>query len=163
SKLIELKESGGQLLNFIGVKLTGMGDALAYGSVWNLIMVGLMILFFSYFWVATQFNETQIADDLKKGGGYIPGVRPGNATRDFLHHAMSRLTLAGAMFLVAIAILPTILTSEFKIPMIVAQFFGGTSVLIMVGVMLDTMRQVESHLAQRHYDGFLKTGKVRGR
>ena len=163
SKLIELKESGGQFLNFIGVKLTGMGDALAYGSVWNLIMVGLMILFFSYFWVATQFNETQIADDLKKGGGYIPGVRPGNATRDFLHHAMSRLTLAGAMFLVAIAILPTILTSEFKIPMIVAQFFGGTSVLIMVGVMLDTMRQVESHLAQRHYDGFLKTGKVRGR
>ena len=163
SKLIELKESGGQFLNFIGVKLTGMGDALAYGSVWNLIMVGLMILFFSYFWVATQFNETQIADDLKKGGGYIPGVRPGNATRDFLHHAMSRLTLAGAMFLVAIAILPTILTAEFKIPMIVAQFFGGTSVLIMVGVMLDTMRQVESHLAQRHYDGFLKTGKVRGR
>jgi preprotein translocase subunit SecY len=163
SKLIELKESGGQFLNFIGVKLTGMGDALAYGSVWNLIMVGLMILFFSYFWVATQFNETQIADDLKKGGGYIPGVRPGNATRDFLHHAMSRLTLAGAMFLVAIAILPTILTSEFEIPMIVAQFFGGTSVLIMVGVMLDTMRQVESHLAQRHYDGFLKTGKVRGR
>ena len=157
------KGSDGQFLNFIGVKLTGMGDALAYGSVWNLIMVGLMILFFSYFWVATQFNETQIADDLKKGGGYIPGVRPGNATRDFLHHAMSRLTLAGAMFLVAIAILPTILTSEFKIPMIVAQFFGGTSVLIMVGVMLDTMRQVESHLAQRHYDGFLKTGKVRGR
>ena len=163
SKLVELKESGGQFLNFIGVKLTGMGDALAYGSVWNLVMVGFMILFFSYFWVATQFNETQIADDLKKGGGYIPGVRPGNATRDFLHHAMSRLTLAGAMFLVAIAILPTILTSEFKIPMIVAQFFGGTSVLIMVGVMLDTMRQVESHLAQRHYDGFLKTGKVRGR
>jgi preprotein translocase subunit SecY len=126
-------------------------------------MVGMMILFFSYFWVATQFNETQIADDLKKGGGYIPGVRPGNATRDFLHHSMSRLTLAGAMFLVAIAILPTIMTTEFKIPMIVAQFFGGTSVLIMVGVMLDTMRQVESHLAQRHYDGFLKTGKVRGR
>ncbi|MDC0219369.1 hypothetical protein OAL58_05220 [Verrucomicrobia bacterium] len=163
SKLIELKESGGQFLNFIGVKLTGMGDALTYGSVWNLIMVGLMILFFSYFWVATQFNETQIADDLKKGGGYIPGVRPGNATRDFLHHAMSRLTLAGAMFLVAIAILPTILNDEIGIPMIVAQFFGGTSVLIMVGVMLDTMRQVESHLAQRHYDGFLKTGKVRGR
>jgi preprotein translocase subunit SecY len=143
--------------------LTAIGDALAYGAPWNLVTTGFMILFFSYFWVATQFNETQIADDLKKGGGYIPGVRPGNATRDFLHHAMSRLTLAGAMFLVIIAILPTILADRGEIPMMVAQFFGGTSVLIMVGVMLDTMRQVESHLAQRHYDGFLKTGKVRGR
>ncbi len=149
--------------------MTGMGffqflsDKLAWASPWFLFTEGMMILFFSYFWVATQFNETQIADDLKKGGGYIPGVRPGNATRDFLHHAMSRLTLAGAMFLVAIAILPTILADRFDIPMMVAQFFGGTSVLIMVGVMLDTMRQVESHLAQRHYDGFLKSGKVRGR
>ncbi len=157
------KGDDGSFVLAVGNTITRMGDALQYGSVWNLIMVAMMILFFSYFWVATQFNETQIADDLKKGGGYIPGVRPGNATRDFLHHAMSRLTLAGAMFLVAIAILPTIMTTEFKIPMIVAQFFGGTSVLIMVGVMLDTMRQVESHLAQRHYDGFLKTGKVRGR
>ncbi len=157
------KGDDGSFMASVGNTITSMGDALQYGSIWNLIMVAMMILFFSYFWVATQFNETQIADDLKKGGGYIPGVRPGNATRDFLHHSMSRLTLAGAMFLVAIAIMPTIMTTEFKIPMIVAQFFGGTSVLIMVGVMLDTMRQVESHLAQRHYDGFLKTGKVRGR
>ena len=141
-----------------------LGDALAYGSFWNLAMQALMILFFSYFWVATQFNETQIADDLKKAGGYSPGVRPGNATRDFLHHAMSRLTLAGAMFLVVIAVIPTVMGINFEIPFTVAQFFGGTSLLIMVGVMLDTMRQMESHLAQHHYDGFLKGGKkVRGR
>ena len=127
-------------------------------------MQALMILFFSYFWVATQFNETQISDDLKKAGGYIPGVRPGNATRDFLHHAMSRLTLAGASFLVVIAVIPTVLGINFQIPFTVSQFFGGTSLLIMVGVMLDTMRQMESHLAQHHYDGFLKGGKkVRGR
>ena len=140
-----------------------IGDQLAYGSAWNLIMQAVMILFFSYFWVATQFNETQISDDLKKAGGYIPGVRPGNATRDFLHHAMSRLTLAGAMFLVIIAVIPTVMAVNFEIPFPVAQFFGGTSLLIMVGVMLDTMRQIESHLAQHHYDGFLKSGKVRGR
>jgi len=143
--------------------LVSLGDSLNYGSGWNLLMQSLMILFFSYFWVATQFNETQISDDLNKAGGYIPGVRPGNATRDFLHHAMSRLTLAGAMFLVVIAVIPTVLAVQFEIPFQVAQFFGGTSLLIMVGVMLDTMRQMESHLAQHHYDGFLKTGKVRGR
>lgn len=144
--------------------VTGLGDALAYGTFWNLAMQSLMILFFSYFWVATQFNETQISDDLKKAGGYIPGVRPGAATRDFLHHAMSRLTLAGAMFLVTIAVIPTVMMINFDIPFTVAQYFGGTSLLIMVGVMLDTMRQVESHLAQHHYDGFLKGGKkVRGR
>ena len=149
---------------WFGDHILNLGDALAYGSFWNLAMQALMILFFSYFWVATQFNETQIADDLKKAGGYIPGVRPGNATRDFLHHAMSRLTLAGAMFLVVIAVIPTVMGINFEIPFTVAQFFGGTSLLIMVGVMLDTMRQMESHLAQHHYDGFLKGGKkVRGR
>jgi preprotein translocase subunit SecY len=147
----------------LGKLLDNVGLALNYGSGWNLAMQSLMILFFSYFWVATQFNETQISDDLKKAGGYIPGVRPGHATRDFLHHAMSRLTLAGAMFLVVIAVIPTVMAVQFKIPFQVAQFFGGTSLLIMVGVMLDTMRQMESHLAQHHYDGFLKTGKVRGR
>ena len=112
----------------------GVGDLLAYGQPWNLVMQSLMILFFSYFWVATQFNETQISDDLKKAGGYIPGIRPGNATRDFLHHAMSRLTLAGAVFLVIIAVIPTVMAVEFEIPFPVAQFFGGTSLLIMVCV-----------------------------
>ena len=133
------------------------------GAVLYMSLYGLMILFFSYFWVATQFNELQIADDLKKNGGYIPGVRPGQATSDYLHNAMSRITLAGAIFLTVIAIIPILLSREMNIPSAVSTFFGGTSLLIMVGVMLDTMRQVESHLLMRHYDGFLKKGKLRGR
>ncbi len=147
----------------LGEFLTSMSDWFVYASPTYLTIEGLMILFFAYFWVATQFNETQIADDLKKYGGYIPGVRPGVATRDFLHHAMSRLTLAGGLFLVAVAILPAILYKSFNVPFSVGSFFGGTSVLIAVGVMLDTMRQLESHLNMRHYDGFLKKGKIRGR
>ena len=136
---------------------------LGYGSFLYLTIYSMMILFFSYFWVATQFNEIQIADDLKKNGGYIPGVRPGQGTSDYLHHAMSRITLAGAIFLTVIATIPIILSRKMGIDQNVAQFFGGTSILIAVGVLLDTMRQVESHLMMRHYDGFLKKGKIRGR
>lgn len=128
-----------------------------------LILYGLMILFFSYFWVATVFNPVQIADDLKKAGGYIPGIRPGTPTAEFLDRTMTRITLAGAIFLTVIAVLPTMMARQFSIPWLVASFFGGTSILIIVGVMLDTMRQVESHLIMRHYDGFLKKGKLRGR
>jgi preprotein translocase subunit SecY len=137
--------------------------ALNEGALLYMIVYGLMILFFSYFWVATQFNELQIADDLKKNGGYIPGVRPGQATSDYLHNAMSRITLAGAVFLTIIALIPIWLAREMQIPYAVATFFGGTSMLILVGVMLDTMRQMETHLLMRHYDGFLKKGKLRGR
>lgn len=133
------------------------------GSAVHLGGEALMILFFSYFWVATQFNELQISDDLKKYGGYIPGVRPGVATSDFLHAAMSRITFAGAIFLVGIAILPSLLTNYLKIDSGLAQFFGGTSMLITVGVLLDTLRQVESYLLMRHYDGFLKKSKIKGR
>src|SRR6195256_520535 len=136
---------------------------LDYGAFLHNLLYALMILFFCYFWVATQFNEIQIADDLKKNGGYIPGVRPGQGTSDYLHKAMSRITLAGAIFLTVIAIIPIILSRQLNIPQDVSQFFGGTSILIAVGVLLDTMRQVESHLMMRHYDGFLKKGKVRGR
>jgi preprotein translocase subunit SecY len=142
---------------------TTLTRALLPGSVLHLTLEAAMILFFSYFWVATQFNELQVADDLKKYGGYIPGVRPGVATSDFLHAAMGKITLAGGVFLVGIAILPTVLTNLVKIDPNVAQFFGGTSMLITVGVLLDTMRQMESYLLMRHYDGFLKKGKVRGR
>ena len=127
------------------------------------IIFGLMILFFSYFWVATQFNPIQIADNLKRQGGYVPGIRPGRPTADYLDRTMTRLTLAGAVFLTAIATLPVFVSSQFNMPMLVASFFGGTSLLIIVGVMIDTMRQVESHLLMRHYDGFLKKGKIRGR
>jgi len=136
---------------------------LTEGSFLYIALYSMMILFFSYFWVATQFNELQIADDLKKNGGYIPGVRPGQATADFLHFGMTRITLAGAVFLTVIAVIPIILTGEMNIPYDVTQFFGGTSMLITVGVMLDTMRQIESHLMMRHYDGFLKKGRLRGR
>ncbi|MGD0744513.1 MAG: preprotein translocase subunit SecY [Verrucomicrobiota bacterium] len=141
----------------------GLAVLLGERSVFYMCLYGLMILFFSYFWVATQFNEIQIADDLKKNGGYIPGVRPGQGTSDYLHKAMSRITLAGAIFLTIIAVIPIILSRELTIPYNVSQFFGGTSMLITVGVLLDTMRQVESHLMMRHYDGFLKKGRLRGR
>ncbi len=127
------------------------------------VFLAAMIFFFSYFWVATQFQPSQIADDLKKYGGYIPGVRPGKPTSDFLDFTMTRLTFAGAIFLTLIAILPTMLSQGLHVPTITAQFFGGTSLLIIVGVMLDTMRQVETHLIQRHYDGFLRKGRIRGR
>ncbi|MDB6068758.1 MAG: preprotein translocase subunit SecY [Pedosphaera sp.] len=142
--------------------LSKPAQALMEGSVPYLVIYGLLILFFSYFWTATQFNELQIADDLKKNGGYIPGVRPGQATSSYLHNAMSRITLAGAIFLTLIAVIPIILTKQMNIPYDVAQFFGGTSMLINVGVLLDTMRQMESHLMMRHYDGFLKGGRGRG-
>jgi preprotein translocase subunit SecY len=157
-----------KILYFFG-QLTGyrffseIAASLGYAKPMHLVMYSLMILFFTYFWVATQFNELQIADDLKKNGGYIPGVRPGQATSDYLHNAMSRITLAGAVFLVAIAVIPMVLYSWMDVPMAVAQFFGGTSMLIAVGVMLDTMRQMESYLMMRHYDGFLKKGRLRGR
>jgi len=136
--------------------------ALTDGPV-HYCLYGGMIFFFSYFWVATQFQPQQIAGDLKKYGGYIPGVRPGRPTADFLDFTMTRLTFAGAVFLTVVAILPQMLSHQLKVPYITAQFFGGTSLLIVVGVVLDTMRQVETHLIQRHYDGFLRKGRVRGR
>ena len=130
---------------------------------WHYALYGFMIFFFSYFWVATQFQPSQIAEDLKKYGGYIPGVRPGKPTADFLDFTMTRLTFAGAVFLTIIAILPQMLSHQLSVPPMTAQFFGGTSLLICVGVVLDTMRQVETHLIQRHYDGFLRKGRLRGR
>ncbi len=126
-------------------------------------LYALLIFAFSYFWVATQFQPAQIADDLKKYGGFIPGVRPGKPTADFLDYTMGRLTFAGAVFLVVIAVLPQLLSNALKVPYMAAQFFGGTGLLIIVGVTLDTMRQVETYLLQRHYDGFLRKGKLRGR
>lgn len=127
------------------------------------ITYGVLILAFSFFWVANQFNPLQIADNLKKEGAYIPGIKPGQATADFLDGAMTRVTAGGAVFLLALALFPMFLYNNFRIPFMVAQFFGGTSLLIMVGVVLDTMSQLESHLTMRHYDGFLKSGRLRSR
>ncbi len=140
-----------------------LAAAMGMGEPLYLIAYGLLILFFSYFWVATQFNPVQIADDLKRNGGYVPGIRPGRPTADFLDRTMSRITLAGAVFLTVIAIIPSVLAKVMEVPWQVATFFGGTSLLIIVGVALDTMRQVESHLLMRHYDGFLRKGKLRSR
>jgi preprotein translocase subunit SecY len=123
----------------------------------------VLILFFSYFWVSVMFKPIQIADDLKKYGGYIPGVRPGEPTAQFLDFIMTRLTLAGAIFLTVIAVMPDVLLYELKVPQRIAYFFGGTGMLITVGVLLDTMRQLETFLLQRHYDGFLRKGRIRAR
>lgn len=140
-----------------------LADALTMDTGLYMILYGVMILFFSYFWVATQFNPVQIADDLKKYGGYVPGIRPGRPTAEFLDSTMTKITLAGALFLTIIAVIPTVMNRQFSVPWLVSSFFGGTSLLIIVGVMLDTMRQVESHLLMRHYDGFLTKGRLRAR
>jgi preprotein translocase subunit SecY len=139
-----------------------LAGALSQGT-WHYVLYGALIFFFSYFWVATQFQPQQIADDLKKYGGYVPGVRPGQETAKFLDSVMTRLTFAGAVFLLVVAILPQVLSRTLQVPDATAQFFGGTSLLIVVGVVLDTMRQIETHLIQRNYDGFLKKGRIRGR
>lgn len=157
-----------QILGYLG-SATGMrffndfADSIAHGRPAYYIIFGLLILIFSYFWVSMMFKPIQIADDLKKNGGYIPGVRPGEPTAKFLDHIMTRLTLFGALSLTLIALFPDILLFAYNVPFSVALFFGGTGMLITVGVLLDTMRQIETYLLQRHYDGFLKKGKMRGR
>ena len=135
------------------------------GSGYYYLVAAVLIFFFSYFWVATMFQPSQISEDLKRNGGYIPGVRPGKPTADFLDFTMTRLTFAGAIFLTVIFMLPLLVGKIVGLPpaSMVLQFFGGTSLLILVGVVLDVMRQVETHLLQRHYDGFLRKGKLKGR
>ena len=154
-----------QIISFLAPNsefVGGIAAQMTTGWVYY-TLTGMLIFFFSYFWVATMFQPTQIADDLKKNGGYIPGHRPGKGTADFLDFTMSRLTFAGATFLTVIALMPALFARGLGISMNVAQFFGGTSLLILVGVLLDIMRQAETHLIQRHYDGFLRKGKIRGR
>jgi preprotein translocase subunit SecY len=157
-----------QILSWVGSAynlkfLTEFSQNLLHGSFWYYFLNAVLILFFSYFWVSVMFKPIQIADDLKKYGGYIPGVRPGEPTAQFLDFVMTRLTLAGAIFLTIIAILPDIIFFELSVPQRIAYFFGGTGMLITVGVVLDTMRQVETFLLQRHYDGFLRKGRIRAR
>lgn len=137
-------------------------QAVASGWIYYALSAAL-IFFFSYFWVATMFQPTQISEDLKKSGGYIPGIRPGKPTADFLDFTMSRLTFAGAIFLTGLYVMPGVVSALLGINPHTAQFFGGTSLLILVGVVLDVMRQIETHLLQSHYDGFLKKGRIRGR
>ncbi len=140
-------------------------EVLAPDSFWFYLISGSMIFFFSFFWVATMFNPSEIAENLKRGGGYVPGVRPGKPTSDFLDYTMTRLTFAGSIFLTLIFMMPFFVALTLGLPpySLITSFFGGTSLLILVGVLLDIMRQVETHLLQRHYDGFLRKGKIKGR
>ena len=126
------------------------------------VVFGVMILVFTYFYTAITVNPNQIADDLKRSGGFVPGVKPGRATSEYIDNILTKITLPGAIYLALVAIFPAIamlfgVTREF------AQFYGGTSLIIMVGVVLDTLQQIESYLLMRHYDGMMKSGKLRGR
>ena len=122
----------------------------------------LMIIFFTYFYTAIAFNPQDVAENMKKQGGFIPGIRPGKQTADFVDNILTKITLPGSVFLAIIAILPTFIM-KFGVSQSFGSFFGGTSLLIIVGVALDTLQQIESHLLMRHYDGFMKSGKLKGR
>ncbi len=132
---------------------------LAPGSFWYSIIYGTIIVFFAFFYTAIVFNPRDIADNMRKNGGYVPGIRPGENTSKYIEKVLTRITLPGALFFAAIAVLPWVLISRFNVNF----FFGGTGLLIVVGVALDTLQQIESHLLMRHYDGFMKKGKIRGR
>lgn len=140
-----------------------MANFLLRQNVVYSIMYSLLIIFFCYFYTAITFNPVEVSDNMKKYGGFIPGIRPGKPTAEYFEYILNRVTLPGAVFLALIAISPSIISRWLNIPYLIASFFGGTAILIIVGVMLDTMKQVESQLLMRHYEGFLKKGKLRGR
>ena len=135
----------------------------SYDSWFYWILYGVMVVFFTYFYTAIALNPVDVADNLKKQGGFIPGVRPGKKTSEYLDNILTRITLPGSIFLAIVAIIPAFLAKYLKIPYSLASFFGGTGLLIIVGVALDFLQQVESHLFMRHYDGFMKSGKIKGR
>ncbi len=135
----------------------------SFQSVFYWIIYGIMIVFFTYFYTAIAFNPVDVADNMKKYGGFIPGVRPGKKTSDFIDNILTKITLPGSIFLALIAIFPYIIMRMTNVSYNFASIFGGTGLLIVVGVALDTLQQIESHLIMRHYDGFMKTGKIRGR
>lgn len=143
--------------------LQNVANAFNERSFVYAITYGLMILFFTYFYTAIAFNPKEVADNMKRNGGFVPGVRPGSHTAEYIENILTRITLPGAIFLAIVAILPTFAMSVLQVPPLFASFFGGTSLLIIVGVALDTLQQIEAHLLMRHYDGFMKTGKIRGR
>jgi preprotein translocase subunit SecY len=129
---------------------------------WYNFVFFLMIVLFTYFYTAITVNPNQMADDMKKNGGFIPGVKPGRRTAEFIDTVMSRITFPGSMFLGLVAIMPAFV-SLIGVNAQFAQFYGGTSLLILVGVVLDTLSQIESHLLMRHYDGLTKSGRIKGR
>ncbi|MFZ1948042.1 MAG: preprotein translocase subunit SecY [bacterium] len=151
------------IATFFGSHGTGFVDAIntylnPASFLYNLLY-GVIIIFFTYFYTAIVFNPNDLADNMQKYGGFIPGIRPGKRTSEYIDRVLTRVTLPGSIFLAFIAILPSILMYKFNAPF----YFGGTGLLIVVGVALDTLQQIESHLIMRHYEGFLKKGKLRGR
>lgn len=161
-----------QAIMFIPVTLAGFSHSESLNSfvgafmnntgVWYNLVFGLLIVAFTYFYTAITINPTQMADEMKRNNGFIPGIKPGKRTAEYLDEIMSRITLPGSIFLAIVAIMPAF-ASLLGINQEFAQFFGGTSLLILVGVVLDTLQQIESHLLMRHYDGLLKSGRIKGR
>ena len=161
-----------QAIMFIPISLAGFSNSGENSSFmrafmdntgfWYNFFFALLIIAFTYFYTAITINPTQMADDLKRNNGFIPGIKPGRATREYLDEIMSRITFPGAIFLAIVAIMPAF-ARILGISQGFAQFFGGTSLLILVGVVLDTLQQIESHLLMRHYDGLLKSGRIKGR
>jgi preprotein translocase subunit SecY len=148
------------IASFVNVPwMKTVADAMHPGNiVYNLIYVGF-IFFFCYFYTAVTFNPVDVADNMKKYGGYIPGIRPGKRTADYIDKVLTRITLGGAIYVSAVCVLPSFLIQKFNVPF----YFGGTALLIVVGVAIDTVAQMESHMLSRHYEGFLKKGGIRGR
>jgi preprotein translocase subunit SecY len=143
--------------------MQGVAHSLTdFHSVWYNVIFATLIILFTYFYTAITVNPNQMADDMKKNGGFIPGIKPGKQTASFIDDVMSRITLPGSLFLAFVAILPA-LAKIIGISTNFAQFYGGTSLLILVGVVLDTLQQIESHLLMRHYDGLMKSGRIKGR
>jgi preprotein translocase subunit SecY len=139
--------------------MKAVANQLAPGSlVYELLYVGF-IFFFCYFYTAVTFNPTDVADNMRKYGGYIPGIRPGKKTAEFVDRVLTRITFSGAIYVSAVCVLPSILITKFHVPF----YFGGTALLIVVGVALDTVGQIESHMLMRHYEGFMKRGRIKGR
>lgn len=162
SSLLMFPATLGQFLGR-GTWMGELSNYLSPGSWVYMTFYVALILFFTYFWTATQFKPEQIASDMKKNGAFIPGIRQGKPTQDYLESTMSRITLAGAVFLAIIAILPTLVGRLMGVDASISQFFGGTSLLILVGVILDTTKQIESHLLMKRYEGFMSKGRLRGR
>lgn len=140
-----------------------VANALTAGNWGYTVLTMLLIVFFSYFYTAIAFNPVDVAENMKKYGGFIPGVRPGQQTSEYFDYIINRITLPGGFLLAIIAVAPDIISRMLKIPYQVADFFGGTALLIVVGVSLDTIKQIESQLLMRHYEGFMKRGRIRGR
>ena len=160
-----------QALMFVPMLFAGLGEwgaslAGAFSSVtgfWYNFTLAVLVIAFTYFYTAIIINPQMLADDMKRNGGFIPGVKPGKQTVNYIDGIMTRITLPGSIFLALVAILPSLAMKFLNIEQSFAYFYGGTSLLIMVGVVLDTLKQIESYLLMRHYDGLMKTGRIQGR